>query len=160
LKRQFSVFCNTFDIAALTENRKRKTVNRKQEFTMHPMYTLAVKRSLVARHFLVGGDWGAENQPHSHHYQVEVQVEGKALNQHGYLVDIVKLEARLDELLAYYREQTLNELPEFAGLNPSIEHFARLLCQGLLSRMKDPLHALTVKVWEDDIAWTAYREER
>ena len=127
---------------------------------MHPMYTLAVKRSFVARHFLVGGDWGQENQLHSHHYRVEVQVEGKVLNQYGYLVDIVALEAHLDDLVAYYREQILNELPEFAGLNPSIEHFARLLGQELLSRIKDPLHALTAKVWEDDIAWTAYREER
>jgi 6-pyruvoyltetrahydropterin/6-carboxytetrahydropterin synthase len=124
------------------------------------MYTLAVKRVVVARHFLVGGDWGKENQPHSHHYQVEAQVENQVLNQHGYLVDIVDLEAHLDELMAYYRDQTLNELPEFAGLNPSIENFARLLCQELLNRIKDPLRALTVKVWEDDIAWTAYREER
>ncbi len=127
---------------------------------MHMLYSLAVKRSFVARHFLVGGDWGQENQLHSHHYRVEVQVEGQVLNQYGYLVDIVALEAHLDDLVAYYREQILNELPEFAGLNPSIEHFARLLGQELLSRIKDPLHALTAKVWEDDIAWTAYREER
>ena len=91
------------------------------------MYILAVKRDFVARHFLVGGDWGAENELHSHHYQVEVQLEGKILDEHGYLVDIVAVEAHLDELVAYYRDQTLNDLPEFAGLNPSIEHFARLL---------------------------------
>jgi 6-pyruvoyltetrahydropterin/6-carboxytetrahydropterin synthase len=127
---------------------------------MHLMYTLAVKRFFVARHFLVGGDWGKENQIHSHHYRVELQIEGKVLNQHGFLVDIVALEAHLDELMAYYRDQTLNELPEFAGLNPSIEHFARLLCQEMSNRIKDPLHALTVKVWEDEIAWAAYREER
>ncbi len=127
---------------------------------MHSMYSLAVKRFFVARHFLVGGDWGAENQRHSHHYRIEAQLEGQVLNQDGFLVDIVALEAHLDEVVAYYQDQTLNELPEFAGLNPSIEHFARLLCQELLNRIKDPLHACTVKVWEDDIAWTAYREER
>ena len=98
---------------------------------MHMMYTLAVQRDFIARHFLVGGDWGKENQLHSHHYQLEVQLEGKDLNEHGFLVDIVALEAHLDELVAYYRDQTLNELPEFAGLNPSIEHFARLLGQEL-----------------------------
>lgn len=127
---------------------------------MHMMYTLAVKRSFVARHFLVGGDWGRENQLHSHHYQVEVLLEGKVLNPQGFLVDIVAVEAHLDDLVTYYRDQTLNELPEFAGLNPSIEHFARLLAQELMSRIQDPLHALTAKVWEDDIAWAAYREER
>lgn len=127
---------------------------------MHLMYTLAVRRFFVAWHFLVGGDWGKENQRHPHHYQLEVRLEGKVLNQHGYLVDIVALEAHLDDLVAYYRDQTLNELPEFAGLNPSLEHFARLLCQELLSRLKEPLHAITAKVWEDDLAWAAYREER
>jgi 6-pyruvoyltetrahydropterin/6-carboxytetrahydropterin synthase len=127
---------------------------------MHKIYTLAVKRSFIARHFLVGGDWGRENQLHSHHYQLEVQVEGQVLNPQGFLVDIVTLEAHLDELVAYYTDQTLNELPEFAGLNPSIEHFARLLGQELLGRIQDPLHALTARVREDDIAWAQYREER
>ena len=123
-------------------------------------YTLAVERTFVARHYLVGGDWGAENELHSHNYQVEVQLEGKILDEHGYLVDIVAVEAHLDDLVAYYRDQTLNELPEFSGLNPSIEHFARILCQELLSRVKEPLSAVTVRIWENDIAWAAYREER
>ncbi len=60
----------------------------------------------------------------------------------------------------YYRDQTLNDLPEFAGLNPSIEHFARLLGQSLGGRIQEPLSAVTVKIWENDIAWAAYREER
>ena len=123
-------------------------------------YTLAVKRDFAARHYLVGGDWGEENRLHAHHYQVEVQLEGKILDKHGYLVDIVALEAHLQELVAYYRDQTLNDLPEFAGLNPSIENFARLLCQELLSRLKEPLSAVTVQIWENEIAWAAYREER
>jgi 6-pyruvoyltetrahydropterin/6-carboxytetrahydropterin synthase len=130
-----------------------------EELIMHK-YTLAVERDFVARHYLVGGDWGAENELHSHHYQVEVQLEGKTLDEHGYLVDIVAVEAHLEELTAYYRDQTLNDLPEFAGHNPSIEHFARILCQGLLSRVKEPLGAVTVRIWENDIAWAAYREER
>jgi 6-pyruvoyltetrahydropterin/6-carboxytetrahydropterin synthase len=123
-------------------------------------YTLAVKRDFVAQHYLVGGDWGAENELHSHNYRVEVQLEGKILDEHGYLVDIVALEAHLDELVAYYRDQTLNDLPEFAGLNPSIEHFARLLCQELISRLKEPLSAVAVQIWENDLAWAAYREDR
>ena len=126
---------------------------------MH-MYTLAVTRDFVARHYLVGSEWGAENQLHSHHYRVEVQLEGGHLDEHGYLVDIVAVEAHLEELVAYFRDQTLNDLPEFAGLNPSIEHFARILCQEILNRVKEPLDAVRVQIWENDIAWAAYREER
>ena len=122
------------------------------------MYKVAVKRDFVAQHFLIGGDWGAENEWHSHHYLVEVQLEGAELDQHGYLVDIVDIEANLEALVAYYRDKTLNDLPEFAGLNPSIEHFARIFCQTMAARIQAPnLSAVTVHMWENEIAWASYR---
>jgi 6-pyruvoyltetrahydropterin/6-carboxytetrahydropterin synthase len=124
------------------------------------MYTVAVKRDFVAQHFLIGGDWGSENQWHSHHYQVEVQLAGAALDKHGYLVDIVDIQTHLEELVAYFRDKTLNETPEFKGLNPSIEHFARIFCQALADRIRaSNLSAITVKVWEHENAWATYRQE-
>jgi len=124
------------------------------------MYTVAVKRDLIAQHYLVGGDWGAENELHSHHYQLEIQLEGETLDEHGYLVDIVEIEANLELLIDRYRDQILNNLPEFAGLNPSIEHFARILCHQLVVAIQAPnLHAISLKLWENDIAWAAYRQE-
>ena len=122
------------------------------------MYTVAVKRDFVAQHFLIGGDWGPENEWHSHHYVVELQLSGPTLDQHGYLVDIVDIEANLEALLAYYKDKTLNELPEFARLNPSIEHFARILATQLADRIQaDTLSHLAVKVWENEIAWASYQ---
>lgn len=124
------------------------------------MYTIAVRREFIAQHFLVGGDWGAENQLHSHHYQLEIQLEGENLDQHGYLVDIVDIESNLELLISRYRDQTLNKLPEFIDLNPSIEHFARILCHKLAIAIQMPnLQAITTKLWENDIAWAAYRLE-
>lgn len=124
------------------------------------MYRVAVKRDFVAQHYLVGGDWGLENQRHSHHYQVEVELAGRTLDAHGYLVDIVDIESHLDALVDYYRDRTLNELPEFAGLNPSIEHFSRLFCRQLKERLKAAaLDSIQVKIWETGIAWAAYLEE-
>ncbi len=124
------------------------------------MYTVAVKRDFIAQHYLIGGDWGAENQLHSHHYQAEVQLEGSELDQHGYLVDIVDIENALDVLISRYRDQPLNDLPEFAGLNPSIEHFSRILCQALVAHIQSAnLRAVTVKLWENEIAWASYRAE-
>ena len=122
------------------------------------MYTVAVKRDFVAQHFLIGGDWGAENEWHSHHYVVELQLEGGQLDQHGYLVDIVDIEAQLEQIVAYYKDKTLNEQPEFAGLNPSIEHFSRILAETLAGRIAAPnLSALTVKIWENEIAWASFQ---
>jgi len=125
------------------------------------MYTLAIRRNFIARHFLIGGDWGAENFPNSHHYILELQLEGAALDQHGYLVDIVDVEKHLDEVIAEYKEKMLNETPAFAGINPSLEHFARILCQTLNEKIgAKNLTALKVVLWEHENAWASYRVER
>lgn len=125
------------------------------------MYTVAVKRDFIAQHFLIGGDWGAENERHSHHYAVEVQLEGRELDAHGYLVDIVDIERHLEALVAGYRDHTLNDLPEFAGLNPSIEHFARIFGERLSGQIDAAnIGAVTIKLWENEIAWASFRLER
>jgi len=124
-------------------------------------YTLGVRREFIARHFLIGGDWGPENFPNSHHYVLELQLEGDQLDQHGYLVDIVDVEKHLDEVVNYYKEQMLNDKPEFAGLNPSIEHFSRILAASLSNRIKAKnISAVKVVLWENESAWAAYRVER
>jgi len=121
------------------------------------MYAVAIKRDFVAQHHLVGGDWGLENRAHSHHYTVELKLEAEELDSHGFLVDIVDLEAQLDAQVRYYENRTLNELPEFAGLNPSIERFAFILCDALSARIDTPaMRIITVKIWENDNAWASH----
>ncbi len=124
------------------------------------MYKLAVNREFIAQHFLIGGDWGSENRKHSHNYRIEIQIKGNSLDNHGYLVDIENIKSNLDRLIAYYQDRTLNELPEFKDINPSIENLARISFQ-LLDRPvpETGTAALRVKVWEDDTAWVTYREE-
>lgn len=125
------------------------------------MYTLGVRREFIARHFLIGGDWGPENFPNSHHYILELQLKGSELDQHGYLVDIVDVEKHLDDVVGYYKEQMLNEKPEFADLNPSIEHFSRILAETLNERIKARnISKLKVVLWEHENAWAAFSVER
>jgi len=125
------------------------------------MYMVAVKRDFEAQHFLIGGDWGPENELHSHQYQIEVQLHGAELDQHGYLVDIVDIENHLEALVDSYRDQILNKLPEFKELNPSIENFARILCHRLSTKiLASNLSAISVKLWENEIAWASFCIER
>jgi 6-pyruvoyltetrahydropterin/6-carboxytetrahydropterin synthase len=124
------------------------------------MFTLALQRSFSAKHALIGGDWGAENEVHSHDYRLELRLEGEKLNHHGYLIDLLELEHQLDDLLGSYKGALLNELPEFEGLNPSLERFARNLCGALAVRLNAPnLCAMRVQLWESDLAWASYRLE-
>jgi 6-pyruvoyltetrahydropterin/6-carboxytetrahydropterin synthase len=124
------------------------------------MYTLAVQSDFIASHYLVGGDWGPENQLHAHHYRVEIILEAPELDRHGYIVDIVDLETNLEVLVDYFKDQTLNNLAEFKELNPSIEHFCRIFLEAISGKIKAKnLSALTVKIWENEIAWTSYRKK-
>jgi 6-pyruvoyltetrahydropterin/6-carboxytetrahydropterin synthase len=122
------------------------------------MYTLGVRRQFSARHYLIGSDWGAENIEHSHQYRLELVLEALTLDTHGFLVDIVEVEHHLEAVTAAYAGRTLNELAPFAGLNPSIERLATVLHETFRARFAHlGLAALTVIIWEDDIAWTSYR---
>ncbi|GAP11326.1 6-pyruvoyl-tetrahydropterin synthase [Bellilinea caldifistulae] len=125
------------------------------------MYRVGVLRDFIAQHYLIGGDWGAENQLHSHPYRLELELSGKQLDQHQYLVDIVAIEQALDRLIAYYRDHTLNDLPEFAGINPSLEHFARVLCESLAQQfLHGAVERISVKLWENSLAWAGYEVNR
>lgn len=124
------------------------------------MYTVAVQRELIAQHFMIGGDFGPENHPHSHRYRVELRLAGRSLDSHGFLVDIDEVAALLAGLLDTYRDKTLNHLPEFQGLNPSIEHLCRILCRRLADGLqRRNLATVTVAIWESDAAWAAWTEE-
>jgi 6-pyruvoyltetrahydropterin/6-carboxytetrahydropterin synthase len=71
------------------------------------------------------------------------------------------VENHLDQVVAYYREQMLNEKPEFEGLNPSIEHFARILAIALNERIAAPnITALKVVLWENESAWASFELSR
>ena len=121
-----------------------------------PRYSVTVKRELIAQHFLVGGDFGRENERNSHLYRIEARYEGPSLDEHGFLVDIDAIDRILDAIVDRYRDRTLNDFAEFEGLNPSVEHFARLLSERLAVAAPN-VDALEVAVWEDGVAGASYR---
>jgi 6-pyruvoyltetrahydropterin/6-carboxytetrahydropterin synthase len=123
------------------------------------MYSVILRTDFIAQHFLVGGDWGPENERNSHHYVLEVQLEGPTLDEHGYLVDIVQVEDALAGVRADYADRLLNDLAEFRGLNPSLEHFARIICERLAAVLAAPnLTGIGVRLWENERASAAYRQ--
>ncbi|WP_435180140.1 6-pyruvoyl trahydropterin synthase family protein [Halorussus sp. AFM4] len=124
------------------------------------MYTVTVRRSFVAQHFLTVPDPGPEGDLHSHRYAAEVRLEGAELNEYGYLADIDAVEERLDATVGRYRDATLNDLPAFEGLNPSLEHFARIFGRRFWDGLDAPeVESLTVELREDDVARASHRRE-
>lgn len=121
------------------------------------MYRIGVRREFLAWHFLTVDGAGPEGERHAHRYRLEVALYGRTLNRSGYLADLDAVRAFVEETVARYGDATLNDLPEFAGLNPSLEHFARILGERLI-RTADPARIERVRVvlWEGDDAWAGW----
>lgn len=127
------------------------------------MYTLTVKDNLIAQHYLTVPGCGPENEWHSHHFTIEVIIESKSLNKWGYVCDITDVKSALASLKDNMADQTLNDLPAFEGLNPSVEHFARIATHHIIdlldSETRARCHQIHVRIWEDDDAAAQYSTE-
>jgi 6-pyruvoyltetrahydropterin/6-carboxytetrahydropterin synthase len=124
------------------------------------MYQLAAIRDFIARHYLIGGDWGRENHEHAHHYRLELILQANALDEHGYLIDLVDVEAALERRVEQFRDKLLNTCPEFCqpALNPSLERFAKIFADALSGDLRRPgLQSVEVRLWEHERAWAHYR---
>lgn len=121
------------------------------------MYRIGVIRQFVAWHFLTVPGAGSEGVRHSHHYRLELTLYGQTLDRSGYLEDLDAVRELVDEAVARYADTTLNDAPEFAGLNPSLEHFARVIGDRL-ARTVDPVRIERVRVtlWEDQNTWASW----
>ena len=122
-------------------------------------YELMVQREFIAQHFLTVPDpEPPEGDVHSHRFTLEVEFTADSLGEYGYIVDINEVEALLDDVEDRYCDTLLNDLPEFEGLNPSVEHFARIVCTRFREGLSDGNpDGVTVRLWEDDLAWASYR---
>ncbi|WP_299235967.1 6-pyruvoyl trahydropterin synthase family protein [Natronomonas sp.] len=121
------------------------------------MYSTTVLTDFVAQHYLTVPNPGPEGVPHSHHFEVELTFRGPELNEHEYLIDIDDVEAALKGLADRYRDELLNDLPEFDGYNPSVERFARVVFERVTDDVTaDTIEELTVTVWENDAAAASY----
>lgn len=125
--------------------------------TRSGMYTVSVERSFIAQHYLTVPDPGPEGELHSHQFTLDVTFSGNSLNRFGYLVDIDAVNQAIDSIVETYADETLNDLPAFEGLNPSVEHFSRIVCEDILANTELSVpDRLCVRIWEDDSASASY----
>lgn len=121
------------------------------------MYSVTVRRGIIAQHFLTVPNPGPEGKLHSHEFGIEVTFEGPDLGEYGYLVNIDAVKSALDTIEQRYADATLNDLPEFEDRNPSVEHFSRIIASTILdSAAPDNPDHLRVRIWEDDEAAASY----
>jgi 6-pyruvoyltetrahydropterin/6-carboxytetrahydropterin synthase len=122
-------------------------------------YSVSVERSFVAQHYLTVPDCGDENELHSHTYTAETVARGGSLDEHSYLIDVVKLEDTVEKVTDTYTDTTLNEAPGFEG-NPSAEQFARIFALRVSEGVDtSEVETITVRMQEDDRATVSYEHQ-
>ena len=86
-------------------------------------------------------------------------MQAEELDRHGYLADLEHVRQALDSCVACYAQRLLNDLPEFAGINPSIEHFAKRFHHQFVNALGEvPCGMVKVRIWENETAWAGYEE--
>lgn len=123
------------------------------------MYELTIERSFSAAHQLRDYD-GPCARLHGHNYRVQITVGGERLAANGMLLDFGDLKAICDAILHDLDHRCLNELPDFAEVNPTAENIAAFIHGEVAERL--PSDAVTIRrvsVWESDGSCVTYRED-
>ena len=122
------------------------------------MFELDICREFSAAHFLKGycGDCSLL---HGHNWKVYVFIRSEELDEIGIAVDFNILKKELDEILAGLDHKHLNELPTFAGKNPTSENLAFYIYKRLSAAVNsDKIKVSKVRVCESERSGAAYFE--
>lgn len=121
------------------------------------MYEVSVSREFIAQHYLIGADFGAENDQHSHYFKIQLIIKHDQLDQHKYVCDIDKIKLFFDSCESKYKDKCLNDCVEFKNENPSIELFSKVIHSDFMSFFsKELFHSVKVIVWEDGYCYASY----
>lgn len=104
--------------------------------------------------------FGKCNNPagHGHNYRVEVAARCP-IDQHGHTIDAASLDAVVNaQVIDQLDHKHLNtDVPQFADLNPSVEHIVKVIWQMLDGKLPGGASLDEVRVWETGKTVCAYR---
>ena len=119
------------------------------------MYEITVEDTFDAAHCIRGYSGNCSNL-HGHTYKVAVVFRLTELDDNGISLDFRKAKAALRAVLGGFDHKYLNDLPEFAQINPSAENLARVVFRSVKNEMPE-LHR--VQVWETPTSSVSYTED-
>ena len=123
------------------------------------MFEIEIDRSFSAAHQLRGYN-GDCCKLHGHNYKITVTVRSSELDEIGIALDLKKLKAELDALLAEYDHSNLSELADFQAVNPTSENLARTIYRKISEKMNSgTIRVHRVRVGESDHSAVTYFED-
>ncbi len=99
---------------------------------------------------------------HGHRFDVRAAVTGSELGREQLLMDFHELRRLLEEVIAPFDHQCLNDMEHFADLSPTSENIARFIYAALverMARMEPGVRIAWVSVSESPDTKVVYREE-
>lgn len=123
------------------------------------MFEVTIIKSFSSAHLLnqIGGKC---EELHGHNFKVEVTVAAPDLNECGLLIDFRVVKKWLGVILDQMDHKHLNELSNFAGINPSAENIAKYIYGEMKLKAKQAeVKVARVKVWESENAAVSYAED-
>jgi len=120
------------------------------------MYELRVITRFAAAHQLTMVGSKCENL-HGHNWKIEVFLTGNRLNDAGVLMDFGDIKALLRDIIGRLDHQFLNELPIFAGRQPSSERIAAFVAEELQKAIGvSAVRVSRVSAWDSEDACATY----
>jgi 6-pyruvoyl-tetrahydropterin synthase len=127
------------------------------------MYSLTVCNHFMIAHSFTGEVFGPAQKLHGATYAVELEIQAPALDAHGLVADIGRLEVMLATIIAELNYRNLDDEPAFVGVNTTTEFLAGDLWQrarqamvaGALEPSPQPA-SMKVTLRESPTAWAAY----
>ncbi len=123
------------------------------------MYLVFVKTHFSSAHFLRNYPGNCEHL-HGHNWDVEVTVSATNLNNIDVAIDFRDLKRIVKEVMDRLDHKNLNDLPEFAAVNPSSERLAEYIYEAVGKGLRpfQDVRVHSVKVCETPSAGVVYSE--
>lgn len=121
-------------------------------------YTLKIRTEIAASH-IIEGHPGKCSRLHGHNWKIDVEVTTTRLDALGMGMDFSDLKAETKAVTEPLDHRHLNDLPGFAGINPTAENVAAYVYHEVGERLgKLGFQVARVTIWETDRASVTYSE--
>lgn len=128
------------------------------------MFSLTISDHIMIAHSIRGAEFEPAQGLHGNTLVVEVEFRAPALDKLNFLVDVDLARGELRAILDRFDYKNLDEIPDLAGQNTTMEclsqHLHRLLAEacraGKLGETARTLAAIKVQLRESPRAWAAF----
>jgi 6-pyruvoyl-tetrahydropterin synthase len=121
------------------------------------MFSLTFRDYWKCAHSLKGDIFGPAQLMHVITFEVELTYLTEVLDEYSLIVDFGLAQSSLQEILRPMEFKTLDDLPEFKGINTTTEYLCQYLHQKISARVANVFKGtLRVTLRESPVAWCTY----